>query len=76
MCFWLFGILSYLILYGIALSYLLSLHLEPPFPTSVRDCYGLWQLGIKSAFIFIVLWVWDRTLLAVGELPFPFCDVF
>ena len=58
-------ILSRLILAGLAFSYLVSLPFELPFLTSIHNCYRLWELGSESAFAFILLGFWDRTLLAL-----------
>ena len=45
--------------------------LKPLFLTSVCDCCQLWELGIESAFVFMLSGFWDRILLAVGGLLFP-----
>ena len=60
-------ILSYLVFSWLALhSPILCLYpFEPLFLTSIRDCCRLWELGSKSAFAFILLGFWDRTVLAL-----------
>ena len=70
-------LVSYLILFCLFLHSPIFCHyyLGPLFLTSGCNCYQLWELGIESTLAFILLAFWDCTLLAVGELPFPFCVV-
>ena len=70
-------LVSYLILFCLVLHSPIFCHyyLGPLFLTSICNCCQLWELGIESTFAFILLEFWERTLLAFGELPFPFCMV-
>ena len=70
-----YPILSCLVLSWLVLrSPVLCLYpFEPRFLTYIWVCCRLWELGNKSAFALILLGFWDRTLLAVCELPFPCC---
>ena len=71
-CFLSYLILSCLVLHS---PFACLYPFERLFLTSAGDCCRLWEVASESAFAFILLGLWDHTLLAVGELPFPWCVV-
>ena len=59
---WYYFVFSCLVLHS---PILCLYHFEPPFLASIRDCSRLWELGSKSAFVFMLLAFWDRTLFSM-----------